>query len=59
MIINQCVKFFIRMLIVNGSDIDKAFGSMHQSVMVKIRNSVSKDCIIKTIVEHRIKIFEF
>ena len=39
-------------LIVIGLDIDKVFGLMHQSVMTKIRNSVSKDWIVKTTVEH-------
>ena len=45
-------------LIVNDLDIDEAFGSMHHSVITKMKNSVSKDCIVKTIVEHGIKIFE-
>ena len=30
-------------LIVNDSDIDKEFGSKHQSTMTKIKKSVSKD----------------
>ena len=45
-------------LIVNDSDIDKAFGSMHRSNMVKIKNSVSEDWIVKIIVKQTIKIFE-
>ena len=31
---------------------------MHPSVMTKIQNSVNKDWIFKTIVEHGIQIFE-
>ena len=42
-------------LIVNGLDIDKDFVLMHQSVMTKIRNSVNKDWIVKTTVEHSVK----
>ena len=30
---------------------------MHQSVMTKIKNSVIKDWIVKTVVENGIKIF--
>lgn len=30
-------------LVLNDSDIYKTLGSMHQSVMMKIKNSVSKD----------------
>ena len=41
-------------LIGNDSDIYKAFWSMHQSFMTEIRNYVSKDWIVKTIVEHGI-----
>ena len=41
------------------SDIDKAFGSMHQSVMTKIKNYVSKIWIVKAIVEHGVNIFEW
>ena len=36
-------------LIVNDSDIGKTFGLMHQRVMTKIKKSVSKDWIVKTI----------
>ena len=46
-------------LIANDSDIDKAFGWVHKSVMDKMKNSVSEDWIVKAIVENRIKIFEF
>ena len=45
-------------LIVNDSHIDKAFRSMHQNVVKKIKNFVSADSIVKTIVGHGIKIFE-
>ena len=45
-------------LIVSDSDINKAFGSIHESVMTKIKNYVIEDCIVKAIVEHGIKIFE-
>ena len=45
-------------LIVNNSDIDKALASMHQSIMTKIKNFVSEDWNVKTIVEHAIRIFE-
>ena len=31
---------------------------MYQSIMMEIKNSVSEDWIVKTIVEHGIKIFE-
>ena len=37
----------------------KHFGSMHQSVMTRIENSVSKYWIIKTTAEISIKSFEF
>ena len=45
-------------LIVNESDIDKAFRSMHQSVMTKIKNSVIEERIFNTIVERRVNTFE-
>ena len=45
-------------LIVNDSETNKALASMHQSVMTKTKNSVSKDWITETIVEHSVKIFE-
>ena len=44
-------------LIVNDLDIKKAFESMHQSVMTKSKSIVGRDWIVKTIVEHGIKIF--
>ena len=31
-------------LIDNDSDIDKAFGSMHQSIITKIKSSSSENC---------------
>ena len=40
-------------LIVNDSVIDKAFGSMHQNVMSKIKNSVTENCIFKRVVENQ------
>ena len=43
-------------LVANYSDIDKAFGSMHQSVMTKTKNFVSKGWIVKTIVKHSFNI---
>ena len=45
-------------LIANDLKIDKAFGSMYQTVMMKIKNSVRKDWIVDIVVEHGIKIFE-
>ena len=39
-------------LIVNDSDIDKPFGSIHQSAMTKIKKNNSQDWAFKTIVEH-------
>ena len=46
-------------LIINDSDIDKAFGSMHQSVMIRIKNFVSEDWIFKTTAEHSSNNFEY
>ena len=46
-------------LIVNDSDVDKAFRSMHQSAVMTIKNWDIKDWIVKPILEHGIKIFEF
>ena len=43
-------------LTLNESDIDKAIGPMHQSVITKIENFVRKDWIVKTITEHVIQI---
>ena len=45
-------------LLVNDSDIYKAFGSMNQSVTTKIRNAASDDWIVEKIVEHIVKIFQ-
>ena len=46
-------------LIASDSDIDEAFKSMHQSIMTKIKNYASEDCIVlDVIVKHSIKIFE-
>ena len=45
-------------LIVKDSNLDKAFTSMHQSVMTKIKNSFSEDWIVKIMVEHDVQIFE-
>ena len=45
-------------LIASDSDIDEAFKSMHQSIMVKIKNSDSEDWVVEAIVKHSIKIFE-
>ena len=39
-------------LITDESGIDKVFGPMHQSDMTKIKNYVSKDWIVKTLLEH-------
>ena len=46
-----------KLIIPNSSNIDKAFGSMHQSILTKMKNSVSKGWIIKTIAKNDIKIF--
>ena len=32
---------------------------MYHRVMTKTKNSVKENCIVKTIVEHSIKIFEY
>ena len=46
-------------LIASDSDIDKAFISMHQSIMKKIKNYSCKDWIVlDVIIKHSIKIFE-
>ena len=45
-------------LIASDSGINETFKSMHQSIVMKKKNSASIDCIVtKTIVKH-IKIFE-
>ena len=47
-------------LITSDSDIDKAFKSMHQIIMTKIKNYASEDWIVlDAIIKHRNKIFEF
>ena len=45
-------------LIANDSEIDKVFGSFHQSVMTRIKCFVSEDWFVKTIVKHSITIFK-
>ena len=37
----------------------KAFGSMYQVVMTKKKSFVTKDWIVKKLVEYGIKIFEY
>ena len=44
-------------LIASDSDIDQAFKSMHQSIMTKIKNYASEDCIVfDVIIKHSSKI---
>ena len=46
-------------LIASDSDIDESFKSMHQSILTKIKNCASEDCIVfDVIIKHNIKIFE-
>ena len=46
-------------LIASDSDIDESFKSMHQSILTKIENYASEDCIVfDVIIKHNIKIFE-
>ena len=46
-------------LISSDSDIEEAFKFMHQSIMIKIKNHASKDCVIlDVIIKHNINIFE-
>ena len=45
-------------LIFKYSENDKEFGSMHQSVMTKIKNCASEYYIVKTIGEHGTRIFK-
>ena len=51
MIINQCLKVFIRVLsckfIVNDLDIDKGFGSIRQSVMTTKKTFLAKIGLLK------------
>ena len=44
-------------LTASNSDIDRAFKSMHQSIMAKIKNSAYTDLNAETTVKHRITIF--
>ena len=45
-------------LIASDSDTDEAFKSMHQSIMTKIKNYASEDCIVlDVIIKHSIKTF--
>ena len=47
-------------LAASNSDIDEAFKSMHQSIMTKIKNYASKDCIVLYVsIKHIINIFEY
>ena len=47
-------------LIASDSNIDEAFKSMPQSIMTKIKNYASEDCIVlDVIINHNIKIFEY
>ena len=53
-IFHSCTK-----LTASDSDIDKAFISMHQSIMTKIKNYAYKDWIVlDVVIKHRIMIFE-
>ena len=58
---NDCKIFhWSTKLIVNDSDIDETFKSMHQSFMIKIKNYADKDWnVLDAIIKHSIKIFEF
>ena len=59
MIINQCIKLgclLFRFGYGFDSDLDKTLGSIHQSVMTKIKVFVTGNLIFTTIVEHDIKI---
>ena len=45
-------------LITSDSDIEEAFKFMHQSIMTKIKNNASEDCIaVDVIIKQSIKIF--
>ena len=55
------VKFSIRVLnlIPSDSDIDETFKSINQSIITKIKSSVSEDwVVIETIIKHSIKMFK-
>ena len=58
---NDCKIFhWSTKLIVNDSDIDETFKSMHQSFMIKIKSYADKDWnVLDAIIKHSIKIFEF
>ena len=45
-------------LIASDSDVDKVFESMLQSIMTKLKNSISKDWIVETIAQHGVKVFK-
>ena len=46
-------------LIASDSNIDEAFKSMHQSIMTKVKNYTSKDCIdLDVVIKYGIKIFQ-
>ena len=45
-------------LIANDLGIDKTLGWLHQNVTTEIKNYIREDWIVKTIVEHSIKIFK-
>ena len=42
-------------IIINDSDFNEALGSMHQSIMMKIKNYVCEDWIVETIFEHGLR----
>ena len=58
--VNDCNGFHSSVkLIASDSDIDEAFESLHQSIMIKIKKSVSEDRVVTEIItRHGIKIFE-
>ena len=45
-------------LIASDSDVDKVFESMHQSIMTKLKNYISKDWIVETNAKHGVKVFK-
>ena len=46
-------------LITTNLDNDEAFNSMHRSILKKIKNFATEDCIVlDEIIKHNIKIFE-
>ena len=54
---NDCIVFRSNIkLITSDLNIDKAFKSMHQTIMVKINNSAREKWVV--IIKHSIKIFE-